>query len=82
MRYAVIYEETATGYSAYAPDLPGCGAAGRSLEETKKLIAKAIEGHIELLQEKGENVPKPPVGKRTSRICRPTTRTKQAGTER
>jgi predicted RNase H-like HicB family nuclease len=59
MKYAVIYEKTATGYSAYAPDLPGCGAAGRSLEETKKLIAEAIEGHIELLREKGEKVPEP-----------------------
>ena len=59
MKYAVIYEQTATGYSAYASDLPGCGAAGRSLEETKKLIVEAIEGHIELLREKGEKVPEP-----------------------
>ena len=59
MTFAVIYEKTATGYSAYAPDLPGCGAAGRNLEETKKLIAEAIEGHIELLREKGEKVPEP-----------------------
>jgi len=28
MRYAVIYEKTDTGYSAYVPDLPGCIAAG------------------------------------------------------
>ena len=59
MTYAVIYEKTATGYSAYAPDLRGCGAAGRSLEEATKLIAEAIEGHIELLREKGEKVPEP-----------------------
>jgi predicted RNase H-like HicB family nuclease len=59
MKYAVIYEKTATGYSAYAPDLPGCGAAGSSLEETKALIAEAIESHIELLRERGEKIPEP-----------------------
>jgi predicted RNase H-like HicB family nuclease len=59
MTDAVIYKKTATGYSSYAPDLPGCGAAGRSLEETKTLIAEAIEGHIELLRENGEKVPEP-----------------------
>ncbi|HUA20529.1 MAG TPA: type II toxin-antitoxin system HicB family antitoxin [Bryobacteraceae bacterium] len=59
MKYAVIYEKTATGYSAYAPDLPGCGASGRSFEEATRLIAEAIEGHIELLRERGEAVPTP-----------------------
>jgi len=59
MTFAVVYEKTATGYSAYAPDLPGCGAAGRSLEEAKTLIAEAIEGHIELLRDRGEKVPEP-----------------------
>lgn len=34
MTYAVIYERTGNGYSAYVPDLPGCVAAGAILEET------------------------------------------------
>jgi predicted RNase H-like HicB family nuclease len=46
MEYAVIYERTATGYSAYAPDLPGCIAAGRTLRETEKLMREAIELHL------------------------------------
>jgi len=46
MEYAVIYEKTATGYSAYAPDLPGCIAAGRTLRETEKLMREAIELHL------------------------------------
>lgn len=29
MKYVVIYEKTGTGYSCYAPDLPGCIAAWR-----------------------------------------------------
>jgi predicted RNase H-like HicB family nuclease len=35
MKYAVIYEKTATGYSSYVPDLPGCVAAGSTLRETE-----------------------------------------------
>jgi len=46
MEYAVIYEKTATGYSAYAPDLPGCIAAGRTLRETEILMREAIDLHL------------------------------------
>jgi predicted RNase H-like HicB family nuclease len=59
MRYAVIIEKGETGYGAYVPDLPGCVAAGESLEEVKKLIREAIEFHIEGLKENGESVPEP-----------------------
>ena len=57
MKYAVIYEKTATGYSAYVPDLPGCVAVGKTREEAVKLIHEAIEAHLELLREEGEPVP-------------------------
>jgi predicted RNase H-like HicB family nuclease len=46
-KYAIIYEKTATGYSAYVPDLPGCIAAGSSLEQTAELMQGAIEMHLE-----------------------------------
>lgn len=59
MRYAVIIEKGETGYGAYVPDLPGCVAAGESMEEVKKLIQEAIEFHIEGLKENGESVPEP-----------------------
>ena len=35
MRYAIVIEQTDTGYSAYAPDLPGLGVAGFSIEEVR-----------------------------------------------
>jgi predicted RNase H-like HicB family nuclease len=38
MRYAVVIERDASGVSAYVPDLPGCVAAGRTLEEVRGLI--------------------------------------------
>jgi predicted RNase H-like HicB family nuclease len=59
MKYLVIYERTATGYSAYPPDLPGCGAAGKTLDETKRLIHEAIEMHIAGLREDGDTIPEP-----------------------
>ena len=59
MNYAVIYEPTNTGYSAYVPDLPGCVAAGATLEETKELMRGAIEMHLEGMREDGDPIPKP-----------------------
>jgi predicted RNase H-like HicB family nuclease len=59
MKYAVIYEKTGTGYSAYVPDLPGCIAAGSSLEDVTELMREAIEMHIEGMREDGDPIPEP-----------------------
>ena len=58
-KYAVFIEPTATGYSAYVPDLPGCVAAATTLEDTRQLIKEAIEFHIEGMRINGEMVPEP-----------------------
>jgi predicted RNase H-like HicB family nuclease len=58
-RYTVFFEPTATGYSAHVPDLPGCIAAGTTLDETRQLIKEAIEFHIEGMRLNGETVPEP-----------------------
>lgn len=57
MEYVIIFEGEENGCSAYVPDLPGCIAAGETIAEVRKLIAEAIEFHIEGLQEDGEIVP-------------------------
>ncbi len=59
LKYTVFIEPTATGYSAYVPDLPGCIAAASTLEETRHLIKEAIEFHIEAMRENGDVVPEP-----------------------
>ena len=59
MNYAVIYEKTSTGYSAYLPDLPGCVAAGATLEEMKELIRGAVAMHLEAMREDGDVIPEP-----------------------
>jgi predicted RNase H-like HicB family nuclease len=58
MKYAVIYERTATGYSAYVPDLPGCVSAGDTLQETEDLMRGAIEMHL-ATRKTGTRSPRP-----------------------
>jgi len=59
MKYLVIYEKTATGYSAYAPDLPGCVTTGPTLRETEQLMKEAIAFHLDGLREDGLPIPEP-----------------------
>ena len=57
MRYAVVIEKSATGYSAYVPDLPGCVATGRSVAEVERAIREAISFHITGLRKDGLPLP-------------------------
>jgi predicted RNase H-like HicB family nuclease len=59
MKYAVIIEAGERNYSAYVPDLPGCIATGRTLEEVKQVMREAIAFHIEGLKLEGLPVPEP-----------------------
>jgi predicted RNase H-like HicB family nuclease len=59
MKYFVIYEKTATGFSAYVPDLPGCVATGKTLESVKKTMHEAIEFHLEGMRADGTPIPFP-----------------------
>ena len=57
MQYLIVIEKTATGYSAYSPDLDGCVATGSSKQEIEQNMREAIEFHIEGLRQAGEAVP-------------------------
>lgn len=59
MRYLVVIEKTSTGFSAYSPDLAGCGATGSTREEVEQNIKSAIEFHLEGLREEGYEIPRP-----------------------
>lgn len=61
MKYAVIIEKSPKGYGAYAPDLPGVGVVGDSVEEARQLIREAIELHLAGLKEDGQPAPEPSV---------------------
>ena len=57
--YVVVIEGSNGSYSAYSPDLPGCVAAGDSVEEVERLMREAIPLHIESLKAHGDEVPGP-----------------------
>lgn len=57
--HPVILERGERNWSAYAPDLPGCIATGKTREETRALMREAIEFHIERMRPHGETVPEP-----------------------
>jgi predicted RNase H-like HicB family nuclease len=59
MKYLIVYERSATGWGAYAPDLPGLGAAGKTLDEVKNLIREAVEYHLEGMCQHGDPIPTP-----------------------
>jgi predicted RNase H-like HicB family nuclease len=59
-KYAVIFEgDEQTGYSAYVPDLPGCIATGKTLEETRVRMRGAIEFHLQGMRDDGDPIPEP-----------------------
>lgn len=59
MRYLIIIENAGTNYSAYCPDLPGCAATGKTIEETKQNMREAIAFHLEGMMADGEPIPQP-----------------------
>ena len=58
-KYLIIVEKTNTGYSAFSPDVPGCGSTGGTKEEVERNIQEAIAFHIEGLRQEGYEVPEP-----------------------
>ena len=59
LRYAVVYEAGTQNLSAYAPDLPGCVATGRTLDRIRQNMREAMTLHLDLMREHGEPFPQP-----------------------
>ncbi len=57
MHYAVVITELPHNYSAYVPDLPGCIATGKTLDEVRQNIREAIEMHIAAMRRDGDSLP-------------------------
>lgn len=57
--YAIIIEGEGDSFSAYAPELPGCIAAGSSIAEVESLMREAIRYHLEVMREYGDPIPEP-----------------------
>ena len=59
MRYAAIIEKMPNNYCAYVPDLPGCVATAKTIQEASIQIQAAITFHLEGLQLEGLPIPEP-----------------------
>ena len=59
MKYLIVIERTDAGYSAYAPDLPGCIVTGSTREATEREMRDALAFHVEGLKAEGLAVPEP-----------------------
>lgn len=55
--YPAIFEKTATGYSVFFPDLPGCITVGETLEEAHRMAKEALALHLWGFERDGEDVP-------------------------
>jgi antitoxin HicB len=57
-RYKILLrEEPEGGYTVTVPILPGCVTYGATIQEAIRMAKEAIELYIELLAEKGEDIP-------------------------
>lgn len=70
MRYAVVIEKGPKSFGAYVPDLPGCVAVGKTRAEVRKLIAEAVEFHLEGLKLRGDPIPANSRAQQPSRVRR------------
>lgn len=56
-RLLIVVEETPTGYSAHAPDLPGCVATGVTRVDVEVAMRDALAFDIEGLRAAGFDAP-------------------------
>jgi predicted RNase H-like HicB family nuclease len=55
--YLVVYEKGAENWSAFSPDLPGCGSLGDALEDTRANMREAMELFLRETVKAGEPIP-------------------------
>ncbi len=58
-KYLIVIEKGKNNYSVYSPDVSGCIATGKTVEETISNMKDALEFHIERMLEDGESFPIP-----------------------
>jgi predicted RNase H-like HicB family nuclease len=55
--YLVVYEKGSKNWSAFSPDIPGCGSLGDALEDTRANMREAIELYLRETVKAGEPIP-------------------------
>ena len=57
-KYLVVIEKAKGNYSAFSPDVWGCIATGKTVEETVSQMKEALQFHLEAMVTDGEDVPR------------------------
>jgi predicted RNase H-like HicB family nuclease len=55
----VCKEEGKNGFGVVFPDFPGCVSMGDTMDELICMAHEALQGHIESMQEYGDEIPEP-----------------------
>lgn len=55
--YMVVYEKAVDNWSAFSPDIPGCGSLGDDLDETRANMREAMELYLDETAKAGEPIP-------------------------
>jgi len=57
-QYLIIIEKGENNYSAYSPDVLGCVAAGKTIDQTLRRMKEALRLHLEDIHEQGGLFPR------------------------
>lgn len=55
----MVIEKAKDNFSAFSPDIWGCIATGKTVEETLRQMKEALQLHIEEMVVDGQDIPKP-----------------------
>ena len=55
--YLVVYEKGERNWSAFSPDVPGCGSLGDTVEDTRANMREALELYLSESAKAGEPIP-------------------------
>jgi predicted RNase H-like HicB family nuclease len=58
-QYVIVIDDAGSNFSAHAPDVPGCVATGRTMEDTVANMREALAFHFDGLRADGLAVPPP-----------------------
>lgn len=56
-RYVVVIERGECNFGAYAPDVLGCIALGKTIEQTVKRMRSALGFHLQAMRRDGDPIP-------------------------
>lgn len=55
--FLVVYEKGRKNFSGFAPDVPGCGSVGNTLEDIRTNLQEALQLYIDTSVELGYKLP-------------------------